>query len=792
MNNMGESCAGAKIERKHELDDIRVIEEASCHVKQHGEPVQSIDVNSSDSPVMPDDETLPCASTLSRDQIRANRKLRRQQKRDAKKLEKQKQGELKAYQDMIRHNRSDKIKLITEQDMMTYRRHQVEDDNECDDSNVVEKQGRENFVMKEELFPSLSETSNTADRSNGIPGKSSKVPKINYSSRNVNNVTSGDQAKFSNKFKTEPDYKLDTTNFPCLNPSEMSDIDRFKTSAKEKMTQMEDNVNRETRLSEAKDCAPNKMNNSKNNSDENATCDTKSNANTHLRNNQLMRHNCEAQTKKKLSSINANRNRRSNRPSYCINLLQTIQIQQKKKATRSKQISRSHKTPTSESYQNQGNPLDSSKPIIMNRGKHYMRNQVIAKNKKKTTRLKKIIKKYRRNKTSETFTKEIINNNILIKEFLDVLNVQLNTNFDVNGNFQKQILLFNFFTQKKNRNKIWDRMRACIQNMKDRLRSDETNAENNKVIEIGETIENQDNTEVLHVQKDDYEEHFVSSNSRDGKFANPELRDESKANAIISSAVENTANKKSNATAEPRNIAKTDETIENPGQITKPDPMINSRKLNRMEKKKQKKSVMNLDGTIVANKTRLDENVDKAEGRLDLNDIVERVVSKEDIEQLSSIKQQIHSRSFRPYCNQMPSPKLCQCSIQFLKQLVAFQERTYKSDPLKGQNKKRYIVGMKEIKKCLPIKSKVKLVFIAPDLECVPVSGGIEDEIQNLLSMATIQQIPYLFSIPRRTLGSITYKPPAMVEEILPMITEARRLYEERLKSLTFQPLFDK
>ncbi|XP_017304710.1 selenocysteine insertion sequence-binding protein 2 [Diaphorina citri] len=67
---------------------------------------------------------------------------------------------------------------------------------------------------------------------------------------------------------------------------------------------------------------------------------------------------------------------------------------------------------------------------------------------------------------------------------------------------------------------------------------------------------------------------------------------------------------------------------------------------------------------------------------------------------------------------------------------------------------------MKEIKKCLPIKSKVKLVFIAPDLECVPVSGGIEDEIQNLLSMATIQQIPYLFSIPRRTLGSITYKPP--------------------------------
>lgn len=47
MNNMGESCAGAKIERKHELDDIRVIEEASCHVKQHGEPVQSIDVKNS-------------------------------------------------------------------------------------------------------------------------------------------------------------------------------------------------------------------------------------------------------------------------------------------------------------------------------------------------------------------------------------------------------------------------------------------------------------------------------------------------------------------------------------------------------------------------------------------------------------------------------------------------------------------------------------------------------------------------------------------------------------------------
>lgn len=36
--------------------------------------------------------------------------------------------------------------------------------------------------------------------------------------------------------------------------------------------------------------------------------------------------------------------------------------------------------------------------------------------------------------------------------------------------------------------------------------------------------------------------------------------------------------------------------------------------------------------------------------------------------------------------------------------------------------------------------------------------GGIEDDVQNLLAMATVQGVPYLFSVPRRKLGHLTFK----------------------------------
>lgn len=71
----------------------------------------------------------------------------------------------------------------------------------------------------------------------------------------------------------------------------------------------------------------------------------------------------------------------------------------------------------------------------------------------------------------------------------------------------------------------------------------------------------------------------------------------------------------------------------------------------------------------------------------------------------------------------MPSPALRKVSIDLIKQIVSFQERLFKSDPIKARTHRRYIVGINEIKKNLPVKNKVKMLFIASDLECVPVAG---------------------------------------------------------------------
>ena len=54
--------------------------------------------------------------------------------------------------------------------------------------------------------------------------------------------------------------------------------------------------------------------------------------------------------------------------------------------------------------------------------------------------------------------------------------------------------------------------------------------------------------------------------------------------------------------------------------------------------------------------------------------------------------------------------------------MVRFQDRQYNKDPVKAKARRRYIVGLREVKKFLVVK-KVRLVVIAPDLENVEGKG---------------------------------------------------------------------
>ena len=57
-----------------------------------------------------------------------------------------------------------------------------------------------------------------------------------------------------------------------------------------------------------------------------------------------------------------------------------------------------------------------------------------------------------------------------------------------------------------------------------------------------------------------------------------------------------------------------------------------------------------------------------------------------------------------------------------LQDVVRFQDKQFNKDPVKAKARRRYVVGLREVKKFLVVK-KVRLVVIAPDLENVDGKG---------------------------------------------------------------------
>lgn len=60
--------------------------------------------------------------------------------------------------------------------------------------------------------------------------------------------------------------------------------------------------------------------------------------------------------------------------------------------------------------------------------------------------------------------------------------------------------------------------------------------------------------------------------------------------------------------------------------------------------------------------------------------------------------------------------------MMFLSKIVGFQEKLYKRNPLKGQIKKRCIVGFHEVKKYLKL-GKIKVLLIATNIKVMKENG---------------------------------------------------------------------
>jgi selenocysteine insertion sequence-binding protein 2 len=113
-----------------------------------------------------------------------------------------------------------------------------------------------------------------------------------------------------------------------------------------------------------------------------------------------------------------------------------------------------------------------------------------------------------------------------------------------------------------------------------------------------------------------------------------------------------------------------------------------------------------------------------------------------------------HSRNFRDYCNHFITKEIIDLSTLVIKDLFRYQEQKFEKNPVKAKANRRYAVGFKEVKKFMVVQ-KIKLVFVAPDLERNSEVDKLVDEIK---SLACEHKIHLVFSIKRRKLGYLLLK----------------------------------
>ncbi|CAL1269847.1 unnamed protein product [Larinioides sclopetarius] len=152
--------------------------------------------------------------------------------------------------------------------------------------------------------------------------------------------------------------------------------------------------------------------------------------------------------------------------------------------------------------------------------------------------------------------------------------------------------------------------------------------------------------------------------------------------------------------------------------------------------------------------------IKQSNGNLDFSEeIVSNTSTKSfsDQERLKATKLMLHSRKFRPYCNHFISKEIDQAVFSLIDDLARFQDRMYQKDPVKAKIRRRLVYGIKEIKKHMKLK-KVKCIIIATDIEDVKIEGGLNDSLEELISLAEAYHTPCVFSHRRFNLGKVCRK----------------------------------
>ena len=75
-----------------------------------------------------------------------------------------------------------------------------------------------------------------------------------------------------------------------------------------------------------------------------------------------------------------------------------------------------------------------------------------------------------------------------------------------------------------------------------------------------------------------------------------------------------------------------------------------------------------------------------------------------------------------------------------VKDLVRFQDRQHAENPIKAKARRRYVVGLREIKKFMTVK-KITMLLLAPDVEQMQSKGGLDDIISELIKLAKENEV---------------------------------------------------
>lgn len=114
--------------------------------------------------------------------------------------------------------------------------------------------------------------------------------------------------------------------------------------------------------------------------------------------------------------------------------------------------------------------------------------------------------------------------------------------------------------------------------------------------------------------------------------------------------------------------------------------------------------------------------------------------------------------------------------------------------------RKRLVAGLREVTKQVERK-RIKIVFLAPDIQRCPETGGLDEAVKRLLDAARKADLFVVYALSRRKLGRVLLKKVPVsccgifnyqgteetLKKLTVAVTQAREQYQAKLQELGLQ-----